>query len=208
MPLSKSKKRWMNNSTRIILVAILALAILRILLHYTEYGFFEFILFDLIPKWWVFILPLFVLLYRYKKKRLTYKTTIIDFVVTAIGFYIIYFVATPKKLDDLDWKMNYEKRQKIVSLAKKRKLNSITDRIYAIPDSLTLFPFFKPNEVIIEKQKDSFVTMLFYTDRGLLDHYSGFIYSNDSIELKVLEENVKNGGNDVRLENNWYQIHD
>jgi hypothetical protein len=95
-----------------------------------------------------------------------------------------------------------------VALAKANNLKNVKGDIYSIPDSLSLFPFFKSNEVTIQTLKDTFVTITFYTDRGLNDHYSGFIYTNDTIDIKTFDDNVKNGGNDFKLQPNWYLIHD
>jgi hypothetical protein len=52
------------------------------------------------------------------------------------------------------------------------------------------------------------LTIRFYVDRGLLDHYSAFIYTNDATQIKDLDDNVQNGGNDFRIEPNWYMIND
>ncbi len=170
-------------------------------------GFFEFILFDLIPKWFLFILPISFLVYRISKKY-PFKNSVLDFAVTAIAFCILYYILTPYYFDKLDWNMNYTKREKIVSLAKADRLKNINGRIYAIPDSLSLFPFLKSHEVAIQTLKDTFVTITFYTDRGLNDHYSGFIYTNDKTDIKTFDDKVKNGGNDFKLQPNWYLIND
>ncbi len=52
------------------------------------------------------------------------------------------------------------------------------------------------------------ITITFYTDRGLLDHYSAIVFTIDSLVLKEMEDNVKNGGNDFKIEENWYAISD
>lgn len=60
---------------------------------------------------------------------------------------------------------------------------------------------------VVERRKND-VTLAFYTDRGLLDHYSAFIYTTDSTMRSELDEKVKMGGNDHFLEKNWYLIND
>lgn len=52
------------------------------------------------------------------------------------------------------------------------------------------------------------LTITFYIDRGLLDHYSAFIFTTDSSKINELDINVANGGNDFLLEPNWYIIND
>ena len=52
------------------------------------------------------------------------------------------------------------------------------------------------------------LTVKFYTDRGLMDHYSAFIYSNDKNEIEQLNNQVESDkkDTDVKLEKNWYYI--
>ena len=95
---------------------------------------------------------------------------------------------------------------KIVQLAKANKLEKGYGGTYLIPDSLSLAPYFKSNEVAIQRLKDTFVTMIFYTDTGLLDHYSGFVYTNDTSDIQMFDKEVENGGNDFKLQKNWYLI--
>lgn len=51
-------------------------------------------------------------------------------------------------------------------------------------------------------------TITFYMDRGLLDHYSAIVFSNDSTVIAEMDENVKNEGNDFKIKENWYVIND
>lgn len=52
------------------------------------------------------------------------------------------------------------------------------------------------------------ITITFYMDRGLLDHYSAIVFTNDSIVIAEMDENVKNEGNDFNIKQNWYMIND
>ncbi|MBI3233746.1 MAG: hypothetical protein HYZ42_06840 [Bacteroidetes bacterium] len=52
------------------------------------------------------------------------------------------------------------------------------------------------------------ITITFYMDRGLLDHYSAIVFTNDSIVIAEMDENVKNEGNDFNIKQNWYVIND
>ncbi|MBN8790119.1 MAG: hypothetical protein J0I84_23800, partial [Terrimonas sp.] len=95
---------------------------------------------------------------------------------------------TPDNLDQMDWNRNYYKRQEIVRLAKEKKLANVYGSIYKIPHSLHLFPYFKSREINIQYNADETLTITFFTDRGLLDHYSGFIYSNNKEMVESLNE--------------------
>ena len=48
----------------------------------------------------------------------------------------------------------------------------------------------------------------FYTDRGLMDHFSAFVYTNDKKEMEQLDEQTGRDKNDnyVKLEKHWYYI--
>lgn len=52
------------------------------------------------------------------------------------------------------------------------------------------------------------ISIKFYMDRGLLDHYSAIIFTNDSTVITEMDENVKNDGNDFKIKENWYAISD
>ncbi len=52
------------------------------------------------------------------------------------------------------------------------------------------------------------ITINFYMDRGLLDHYSAIVFTNDSTVIAEMDENVKNEGNDFKIKQNWYVIND
>ena len=52
------------------------------------------------------------------------------------------------------------------------------------------------------------ISIRFYLDRGLMDHFSAFIYTNDPDEIAMLDEKVKQAANDYKLETNWYIVND
>ncbi|GAA4338179.1 hypothetical protein [Flaviaesturariibacter amylovorans] len=52
------------------------------------------------------------------------------------------------------------------------------------------------------------VTLTFYLDRGIGEHYSAIVFTLDQGKRSELDENVRNGGNDFLLEPNWYLVND
>lgn len=50
----------------------------------------------------------------------------------------------------------------------------------------------------------------FYTDRGLMDHFSAFIYANNKMQMEQLDEQTQQEKNDkdIKLEEHWYYIQD
>ena len=52
------------------------------------------------------------------------------------------------------------------------------------------------------------ISIRYYVDRGLLDHFSAFIYTKDPKEINELDAKVQQGANDYKIEENWYMIND
>lgn len=197
----------LSRSTQFTIIVFVSLTLAKFFLHYLEFGFIEFILFDLYFSLILFLIGWVILMSKLFYRRLSYSI-VADFLIIGITYCVIHFAMNVKSLDSLDWKINYSKRKKIVRLIKEERSFTSAQTTYQIPFSLTLFPYFKSNTVYVECQQDSIVTVTFFTDRGILDHYSAFIYSNDSAEIKRLDEKVKTGGNEYKKETGWYFIHD
>jgi hypothetical protein len=56
--------------------------------------------------------------------------------------------------------------------------------------------------------KSNIRPVTFYMDRGLSDHYSAIVFTNDSTVIAEMDENVKNEGNDFKIKQNWYAVND
>lgn len=192
----------LNRSTKLTISVFLFSVVLKLLLHYAEFGFFEFILFDYFFGSILFVIGIAILLIQLFSRKLNI-TILAALSILAITFLVIHFGINTKALDFADWKLNYSKREKIVQLIKEEGFNS-SGRTYRIPSSLTLFPYIKSNEVNVVKQQDTTITVEFYTDRGLMDHYTAFVYSNDSLELKHLTEKI--GGNNKKMAKGWFYV--
>lgn len=167
----------------------------------TGNGFFEFLI-SLIFKPLVILLTFIVLIFNFKPKW-NRKLFFLNIGIGISAIIVYSHIVTKEKIYKLDWYVNKEKREKIVELTKNGKLEN-----QKIPDSLKLSLNCSPNEFRIQKKTDSTITILFYTDFGLNDHYSGFVYSNDPLDLKQLNENVLNGGNDNKITENWFELNE
>ncbi|WP_128330860.1 hypothetical protein [Apibacter sp. HY039] len=141
------------------------------------------------------------------------KKILILFIIIQIP-YSCNFLA-PKNIDGIkDWNKNKENYKIIIHDILKNsnqtfKIGENNFPSYSKFKYDTSFRILKPYPI---KDSDTIdihnLTIYFYYDRGLLDHFSALIYSNDSLQLSILDANVKNGGNDYKLENNWYLIND
>lgn len=108
---------------------------------------------------------------------------------------------------DVDWKQEWnEWESDLKELAESIKTNpsKYSKGNNDFPEQFD-YPF---DDGFFLTKTDSSITVTFYMDRGVLDHYKAFIYTNDSREIRGLEANVENGGNDEKLEDNWYVVND
>lgn len=209
-PLRLKKKivtgKYFPTPAAIIAEVLLFFAVLRIFFHYSEYDFFELFLLDVSLRLLILLFAVVWVVVRIVKRKPLYTITI-ELVITLAGFCLIYLVLSPKKLDEADWKINFTRRQKIVAVAKAGKLKQVEQSgWYNIPDSLHLFPFIKEQQVVMSQKENSAVTITFYTERGLLDHYSAFIYTDYPEDVTFYDDKTKNDGISIKLAPNWYQI--
>ena len=111
----------------------------------------------------------------------------------------------PRNVDwENEWKENSIKLKELLLQIDTDADNNFHNGNNEFPKSFK-YPF---DEGFHLKKTDSFLTVKFYIDRGLLDHYSAFIYSNDPYQTGQLDANVENEGNDYKLEDKWYIIND
>jgi hypothetical protein len=64
------------------------------------------------------------------------------------------------------------------------------------------------NDIDIDENASGIVSMKFYIDRGFLDHYSAFVYTNDPDQIRTLNSGIGSFGGGVvkKLETNWYRV--
>lgn len=162
-------------------------------------GFFDFLLtLAFIPI--VVLVTVVALIFNIKPKWQP-KLFFLNLGIGAFAIMLYLLFIKKEKIHKLDWDINKEKRETIVELIKEGKI-----RDEKIPDSLELRLNCSSDEFKIQTKTDSTLTVLFYTDYGLMDHYSAFIYTNDSNDLIQLNEQVQNGGNDYKINENWFQV--
>jgi len=116
---------------------------------------------------------------------------------------------------NVDWKEEWQKNSdKLKSLNREILLN--IDNKYEhgnneFPDNFS-FPFDQGFYVDYGKT-DSLsdtanISIRYYIDRGLMDHFSAFIFTKDTVEIKQFEGQISRKENDFKLEPNWYIIND
>jgi hypothetical protein len=135
--------------------------------------------------------------------RQLYKAIILLFLLSACNPF-----SGPR---NVDWKKEWEKHaSELKSLTKEVKENK--EAKYQVGNNSFSYPFndgfyigYGSRDTLIDTNN---ISIRYYVDRGLLDHFSAFIYTRDSSEIKELEVKVQQGGNDFKIEDNWYMIND
>jgi hypothetical protein len=105
-------------------------------------------------------------------------------------------------MEYLDFYIRKSERNKIVEDVKKGKT-------YQVSSASSYFVADNGNDFDIIENKGQMVTVEFYTYRGLLDHSTGFVYTNIPSEISDLEGKIGNSDNDTtvkKLDDNWYKV--
>lgn len=111
---------------------------------------------------------------------------------------------------EVDWRLRRQSREEIVSLVKERKITpNVSDRPGICILDNEKYPLISNggNEIVIERNSAGKVSVEFYIDRGFLDHYSAFIYSEAPERIAELDQLV--GWNSRRyhkISSNWYKM--
>ena len=148
------------------------------------------------------------------------KYLLLGFLLLTISHTSCDISSTIPERRNIDWKKEWENNQtKLKTLAQdimsngSKKYTTGNNKFpnnfkYPFDDGFFINRQFNKDGTETENIDVKKLTITFYVDRGLLDHYSAFIFTNDSTDIKEFDRNVENGGNDFKIEPNWYMIND
>jgi hypothetical protein len=120
----------------------------------------------------------------------------------------------------VDWKKEWENNQTKLKLLAKDVLEKGSRKYttgnndypsgfdYPFDEGFFISKSFSSTGTVTDTIDTKKITITFYVDRGLLDHYSAFVYTNDSTDIFSYDSKSENGGNDFKIEPNWYMIKD
>ncbi len=194
--LSKQRKKIYFYNTLTILLFVLVIFQAPLLYFYT-FGFFA--LFGL-TLYSIIGLGLSIWTLKKFKKDLTEITKFHRYgIYVVISLGILSFFWGQTIVEHIDWKLRRKAREEIVLEAHKFKSGMHTYK----PKKWDLIPISNGgNEVIIDKGLNGELTVEFYSDRGFIDHYSAFVYTNDP----RIEKEYENSSSAKKLDKNWYNI--
>lgn len=129
-----------------------------------------------------FFLATFIwaIIYFIKNGKSIGKCAIIPFLIHVITLIIVCLVPFTTILINLDFSFNYADRQKIISLVESDNLKIDSSKGNSLVELPSKYKHLSSGGEIIVERNSSSTSILFYTYRGVLENFSGFIYSSDS----------------------------
>lgn len=129
-------------------------------------------------------------------------------IIMAAALLIIYFVPFTKLWLKADFALYKNKREEIVRKVYKNELKPNVSHNPSLIDLGDSYPVVSMggNEIVIEEHAD-LKYIFFYTFRGVLDNYSGFLYAPDGGKPRYYSDlNESDSSQITALEGNWYYI--
>jgi len=181
------------------------------LIYYYTFGLFAF--FIVIPYLFVGLgltIWLLIAVLRNTNSQMTMFHKLGVILTICIGSLSLFF--GEDIIEKLDWKFRRNSREEIVQLVKEGELkpNVTHNNIICTLENWKFPPISNGgNEIAIYKSDRGKLTVEFYINRGFLDHYSAFVYTDDSEKIKELEEHMsyKKGLHiNKQLDEHWYRV--
>lgn len=196
----------------VLTVFVLIMAIIQApLAYYYTSGLFAF--FIVIP--YLFVgLGLTIWLLSLVTKKSNEQITVFHRIGVFLTIFIgcVSFIFGEDLIEKFDWNLRRNSREEIIQLIKSKKLrtnNNDKNVLYTLDN--WKFPLISNggNKILISQTELGKLTVEFYINRGFLDHYSAFVYTNDQEKIKELEDYMsikKSTETNKKLDQNWYRV--
>ena len=196
----------------VLTVFVLIMAIIQApLVYYYTSGLFAF--FIVIP--YLFVgLGLTIWLLSLVTKKSNEQITVFHRIGVFLTIFIgcVSFIFGEDLIEKFDWNLRRNSREEIIQLIKSKKLrtnNNDKNVLYTLDN--WKFPLISNggNKILISQTELGKLTVEFYINRGFLDHYSAFVYTNDQEKIKELEDYMsikKSTETNKKLDQNWYRV--
>ena len=202
----------MKKKYDVLTVFVLIMAIIQApLVYYYTSGLFAF--FIVIP--YLFVgLGLTIWLLSLVTKKSNEQITVFHRIGVFLTIFIgcVSFIFGEDFIEKFDWNLRRNSREEIIQLIKSKKLrtnNNDKNVLYTLDN--WKFPLIsnEGNKILISQTELGKLTVEFYINRGFLDHYSAFVYTNDQEKIKELEDYMsikKSTETNKKLDQNWYRV--
>lgn len=175
-------------------------------IYYYASGFMSSVI--ILPYMLLGIILSLVLLYLIlAKKSITTKLNVVALLMGIFLGSISLFAED--YFEKIDWHLRKPQRNQIINQIKNGKIK------YDVNKSVhhLIGWYFPPisnagNDIMISKSTRNRLTVVFYINRGFLDHYSAFVYTDDLEEIKSFENRIqsKSKNGNYRIGKNWYRL--
>lgn len=175
------------------------------------YEFFKWKIVDIVTEF--IILPIWLIVYGFFTV-VTVRTVISLFknkkwapvAIQAVTILLVIFFPFTKIVLDLDFKLNKSEREKVIQMVENGTIKpnvSHDSTLICLPKKYQHLSK-GGGEIVVEKKANSYL-VLFFTYRGILDNFSGFVYvPNDQRPLK---NNFDGDFKEIeKLDKNWYWV--
>lgn len=204
----KNKKNIYNNLTKLILIVVI---IQNPIIYYYSSGLIVFLLIPLIFIEFIIFFWLFVVIIRDDfglSTKLQKRGLLI-----AVLIFVFSITYSEQTIEYLDWHIRRSSREEIVNLIKNKKIKTnikYRNRVILL-EKWNLPPISNGgNEILVDYYSDNKITVEFFINRGFLDHYSAFVYTNSLQKINNLNEHIKYTKSDkslnYKIDNNWYRV--
>lgn len=148
---------------------------------------------------------------RHKDQGQTFLTGVSIFSILFLLPSCLSFME-PREIDwEREWKSHKQELKSLVDQIKSDSAVLYSSGMNEFPKNFD-YPFDEGFDLKYIGNSSPGTTKLlyisFYLDRGIADHFSAIIYTNDTSSTTYLDKKVQRGGNDFRLEEGWYAIND
>jgi hypothetical protein len=181
-------------------------SLLIVFLQFFQWKLIEVLTVFLMPFLWLGIYGLFLVVFILSIVGLIKRKDWKPFVIQSITILLLFLIPFNKIVLDIDFKLNQSERSEVISKIQDGTLipnvshNSSLIHLPKEYDQLSS----GGGDIVIEKRGDKYA-VLFFTFRGVLDNFSGFVFS--PYDTRPLPRSFGGDFKDiVRIDKNWYFV--
>lgn len=127
-------------------------------------------------------------------------------VIQVITFLLLFFIPFNQIVLDIDFKLNKSKREQVAKMIQSGELKPNVSYDASLIDLPKKYEHLSSGggEIVVEKSGDGY-NILFYTYRGILDNFSGFVYTPNG--QKPSKKAFNGDFKEIdKMDKNWYFV--
>jgi hypothetical protein len=125
-------------------------------------------------------------------------------VIQVITILLLFFIPFNQIVLDIDFKLNKSKREEVVKMVEKGEIKpnvSYNSSLIHLPEKYQHLSS-GGGEIVMKKSGDGY-NILFFTYRGIMDNFSGFVYTPN--DQKPSKKAFDSDSKDIeKMDKNWY----